>query len=275
MVIFVYPVMVKSLFVFLLFIQSLCLQAKDTTLVFYHKTFKSQVVVKSPAGISKGTILLLHGYNLPSMEWCQKTTLCDIALQKGYTLVIPDFGKSTYQEKFYPQTASTFRQYPTRKWMRDTVITQLQQQLKLLLPGQNNYVLGLSTGARGAALLALDLPQVFKACACLSGDYDQAKLPQEKIYHNYYGAFSTYKHIWQTDDNVHALVNRWQTPVYLAHGQLDKICPVSQTIKFNALLTKTHPQLTVVCHIVQNQQHNYAFWGSQTQGVLDFFARFS
>jgi pimeloyl-ACP methyl ester carboxylesterase len=249
-------------------------KAGDTTLVFYHHGFKAEVQVKYPKVPAKGTILLLHGYNLPPMQWCEKTSLCQKALAKGYVLIIPDFGKTTYQEKVYPQTVAAFRTYPTRKWIRDTVITALQEKLKLLLPGTANFVLGLSTGARGAALLSVDLPQVFKAAGCLSGDYDQTQLPAEKIYTLYYGDYKKYSAIWKNDDNLHALIRVWQMPVYLAHGDHDKICPVSQTINFYHLLVKTHPQLKVVYNIAKNQQHDYTFWGSQTDGVLRFFDGF-
>lgn len=258
----------------LFFLSLVTSRASDTSLVFYHHTFKVTVEVNYPLVKSKGTILLLHGYNLPPLQWCEKTSLCQKALAQGYTLIIPNFGKTTYQEKFYPQTNTAFRIYPTRKWIRDTVITTLQQKLQLLLPGAPNFVLGLSTGARGAALLTVDLPQIFKATACLSGDYDQTQLPTEKIYTLYYGAYKLYTQTWKTDDNLHALVAQWKTPVYLAHGVLDKVCPASQTTRFYQLLTKTHPQLEVAYHLVNNQQHDYTFWGSQTNGVLAFFGRF-
>lgn len=243
----------------------------DTLVSFQHKTFKVNVQIKYPSVKNKGTILLLHGYNLPYMQWCDKTDFCTLALKNGYTLIIPDLGKSTYQEKFYTQTNPLFRIYPTRKWMRDTLITSIQKQFKLLVKGQHNFVLGLSTGARGAALLAVDLPAIFKGAACLSGDYDQTKLPFEKIYHNYYGDFKTYKAVWQSDDNLHTLIQQWQIPVYLAHGELDKICPVSQTKNFYALLKKNHPKLKCTYVIAKEHKHDYLFWGSQTNGVLKFF----
>lgn len=264
----------KYRIVFWLLCSALFTRAGDTTLVFYHHGFKVDVQVKYPAIKSKGTILLLHGYNLPPLQWCEKTSFCQKALAKGYVLVIPNFGKTTYQEKFYPQTAAAFRTYPTRKWIRDTVIAGLQEKLHLLLPGAPNFVLGLSTGARGAALLSVDLPQIFKAAGCLSGDYDQTKLQAEKIYTLYYGEYKKYAAVWKNDDNLHTLIHHWQTPVYLAHGDQDKICPVSQTVNFYHLLVKTHPWLKVVYNIAKNQQHDYTFWGSQTEGVLKFFDGF-
>lgn len=246
----------------------------DTTLFYPFRTTKIQVDIKYPKKELKGTILLLHGYNLPHMQWCEKTSFCKLALEKGYVLIIPNFLKTTYQEKFYPETNPLYTIYPTRKWIRDTVITSLQKEMKLLQPGANNFVLGLSTGGRGAALLGLDLPDVFKAAACLSGDFDHYQLPFEKIYHNYYGKFSVHKNRWKTDDNLHAMIKGWKIPVYLAHGKLDKVCPVSQTINFHSLLKKTYPQLDVKLAIVEKAQHDYAFWGSQSVPVLAFFDKF-
>lgn len=239
------------------------------------KNLSVQVNIKYPLTETKGTILLLHGYNLPAQQWCQKTTFCEEALKKGYVVIIPDFSKTTYQEKFYPQTDTAFLKYPTRQWIRDSVIGYLQKKYKLLEEGQNNFILGLSTGARGAALLAVDLPKVFKGAGCLSGDFDQTKLPFEKIYIRYYGKYSVYKSIWKNDDNLHTMISQWKTPVYLAHGDQDNICPSAQTTAFYNLLRKTHPQLKVVYRLDKGKKHDYAFWGSHTNGVLSFFESLS
>lgn len=261
----------KIFLIFFIPLSTCAFSQNDTLISFQHKSFKVNVQIKYSSKKNKGTILLLHGYNLPYMQWCDKTDFCTLALKNGYTLIIPDFGKSTYQEKFYSQTNPVYRIYPTRKWMRDTVISSLQKQFNLLMKGQNNFVLGLSTGARGAALLAVDLPEIFKAAACLSGDYDQTKLPYEKIYHNYYGNFKEYKSVWQSDDNLHTLIQRWKIPVYLAHGELDKICPVSQTKNFYSLLKKTKTDVKCTLVVAKDQKHDYKFWGSQTTAVLKFF----
>jgi pimeloyl-ACP methyl ester carboxylesterase len=263
--------MTKLFLILFVFLAVLGKTQRDTLISFKHKSLNVNVQIKYPHQKNKGTILLLHGYNLPFMQWCDKTDFCTLALKNGYTLIIPDFAKTTYQEKFYAQTNPAYRIYPTRKWIRDTVIASIQKQFNLLQINQNNFTLGLSTGARGAALLALDMPKIFKGAACLSGDYDQTKLPYEKIYHNYYGDFKTYKTIWQSEDNLHALIQKWETPLYLAHGELDKICPVSQTKNFYALLKKTKPLVKCTYVIAKEHKHDYAFWGSQTTGVLRFF----
>lgn len=262
------------IFVFFVVLQKANAQ-HDTTIQFHFHETAIQVKILYPKVKAKGCILLLHGYNLPAMQWCQKTDLCKIASNEGYVLIVPDFLKTTYQEKFYIQTNPDFLKYPTRKWIRDSVIAKLQYKFNLLIKGENNYVLGLSTGARGAALLSIDLPEIFKAAACLSGDFDQYKLPYEKIYQNYYGKFSVFKEIWKTDDNLHYLIQKWKIPVYLAHGKLDKICPVSQTINFYNLLIKTHPKLTVKLKIDNKAAHDYVFWGSQSKPVIDFFNQFN
>ncbi len=259
------------LLLFILFALSGFSKPSDTTVFFYFGKTKILVNIKYPKTKIRGTVFLLHGYNLPASQWCEKTDLCKKASEFGFVMIIPDFLKTTYQEKFYKETNPNFRIYPTRKWIRDTVILQLQSQFHLLINGENNFVYGLSTGARGAALLAVDLPETFKGCACLSGDFDQSKLPLEKIYHNYYGPYETFKKRWATDDNLHYLIQRWKMPIYIAHGLSDNICPSSQSSKFWSLIHHTYPNLLAKLNIVSNAKHNYDFWGSQTQPVLSFF----
>ncbi len=45
----------------------------------------------------KGSYLLLHGWNLPTDDRCNKTGLYDSNLSDGYCIVLPDLGKSNYQ----------------------------------------------------------------------------------------------------------------------------------------------------------------------------------
>ena len=42
----------------------------------------------------KGTILALHGWNLPHLDWCTKTSLCEKAKEQGYIVVLPNMGRA-------------------------------------------------------------------------------------------------------------------------------------------------------------------------------------
>lgn len=246
---------------------------KDTAVFIERNTDSIRVDIKVPA-LEKGVCLLLHGWNLPSGDLCQKTDLCKKLLEAGYVLVIPDFGKTTYQFINYPQTRKDFLIYPTRSWMQDTLIHFLQQEFQLLLPEKRNFVYGVSTGGRGAALLALENPVIFKAAACLSADFDHFALGNEPINTAFYGSYKLFPDRWKGKDNIHNRAAEFKCGMYLAHGKKDKVCPVQQTENFAAEFEKKNPDLKLKTIIDAEGDHTYTWWNSQTSAVIEFFNEF-
>jgi pimeloyl-ACP methyl ester carboxylesterase len=224
-----------------------------------------------PSGLKIGNIVLLPGWNYSSLDWCNKTSICDKAKSLGYDLILVDMQKSVYSSRVYSETRSDVKPYPTRTWFVDTLIPHLQEEFGLLIEGQNNYVLGLSTGARGAALLSLDKPKIFKKGAALSGDYNQMAIPNDNLMNMFYGPSSSFKDRWVGEDNVVYQISRFKVPFYLGHGVLDKVCPSDQTIEFYDSLIKNHPDLEVTLHVDSLAGHNYKYWDSEVDNVLKFF----
>ena len=224
-----------------------------------------------------GNIVVLPGYNYPRSHWCEQThapQLCSLAKAKGYVLIMPEMGRSVYSSEFFPETRADLQQYPKRQWLSDSVFSYLQNSYNLLLPEQNNYLLGLSTGGRGVALVALDKPLFFSAVAALSGDFDQSKMPTDKLMSNYYGAYSKFKARWETVDNVLHRVAEWQTPIYSGHGQMDKIVPPEQSKLFYDSLCLHFDTTKIELHEPKEHAHDYTYWGAETEAVLNFFGRF-
>ncbi len=220
-----------------------------------------------------GNIVVLPGYNYSRKHWCEQghaPQLCSLAKAKGFVLIMPEMGRSVYAQEFFAETADIFRSYPLRSWLSDELFLYLQKHHSLLLPQQKNYLLGLSTGARGAALLALDLPHLFRACAVLSGDFDQSKMKDDKLMTLFYGPYSPR---WDTVDNVLHRIKEWKLPVYLGHGQRDKVVPPEQTRLFYEALLLHFDSNKIKLHEPLTQAHDYRYWGSETEAVLEFFAR--
>ena len=217
----------------------------------------------------KGSIIALPGWNFPATQWCDSTALCSLADSLGYVLILPEMGKSIYCNTLYPETRNDWRRFPTRSWISNSLLPHLQDSFRILLKEQSNYVMGLSTGARGAALLALDHPDIFKACALLSGDYDQTQYPKDNLYKGYYGAQSSFPDRWKNDDNLITEMDKFTVPAYLGHGRLDKTVPIQHSIDLSKRLTELKKE--VVFHINENGQHNYTFWNSEVKSVLTFF----
>jgi predicted esterase len=220
-----------------------------------------------------GTILVLHGWNLPPEDWCTKTSLCEKATKLGYCLVLPDMGKSNYQKQTFPETRPDWAGTPKVTWLTDTVIPKLQKEYGLLLETEPNYVMGLSTGGRGVAIMVLEMPKLFKAAAALSGDFDQTKIPNDKVIIGFYGPYEQFKDRWQTADNAVNRIKEFNTPFYIGHGTQDKVCPPQQSRIFYDSLVKNHPKLDVRFHNPV-AAHDYPYWDSEVDSILHFFGKY-
>lgn len=238
----------------------------DTTLMVNGR----KVLIKICDNKKKGTFLMLQGWNLPVEDWYTKTSICQKAISQGYCIVLPDMGKSIYHEKVFPETRSDWRAYPTRKWLCDTLIPLLQKEYALLQEDDTNYLVGLSTGARGVALMLLEFKNLFSAAAALSGDYNQLKMPADNLMKGYYGTIDQYRERWTNTDNPINKIQEYQTPLYLGHGKLDKVVPAEQTRLFYDSLKKVHPKLKLKLHM-PDAQHDYNYWESETDSILNFF----
>ncbi len=228
-----------------------------------------------PTAPYKGNLIILQGYNYPKHDWCAKAPqLCQRAKAEGYALIMPEMGRSIYSSEFFPETSPAMKKYPKRQWLTDSVFPYLQKQYNLLLAEQNNYIIGLSTGGRGVALLALDAPELFQAVAALSGDFDQTHIPQDKITIMYYGPYAQFQERWASVDNVLARIEEWKTPIYLGHGQLDKVVPPQQSRLFYDSLMLHFDSSKVVLNEPEKTAHDYKYWGSETEPVLNFFKQF-
>lgn len=219
----------------------------------------------------KANLLILQGWNFPKEDWCKKSSLCKKALAQGYRLIMPEMGKSTYSSELYPQTLKAWRKYPTLKWLTDSLIPYLQKRYCIMTSTQANFVTGLSTGARGAGLVVLNMPGLFKAAAALSGDFDQRGIPQDRIMTGFYGSFYQFPKRWAGKDNMVVNIKKFKTPFYLGHGKLDRVCPPAQTRQFHDALKKNHLKLKVTLSMPAWAAHDYKYWDYEVDKFLKFF----
>jgi putative tributyrin esterase len=246
---------------------------RDTVLIFdYDTNFKVETSIFYPQPETKpiGIILMLHGWNLPADEWCEKTSFCEKALKQGYVLIVPDYNKSNYSLAVYPETREEYRKYPTLTWMIDTQIPAIQKMTGLLKPGQNNLVAGISTGARGATLLAYYKPDLFKAAASLSGDFDITKMQTEFLYKAFFGNYENFAERWKKECFAFECKN-YSVPTYIGHGESDNVSPVEQSKMMYDSIQLNNPELKITGNFPAGKGHNYDYWESETDNILDFF----
>ncbi len=228
-----------------------------------------ELIVKMPEVEFIGTIIALPGWNFSNTGWCDSADLCTEALSRGYALILPQMGKSIYCKNTYPQTRQSWLKYPTRKWMSDEMIPFIQNNFALLLTDQSNYTLGLSTGARGATLLVLDHPDLFTACAALSGDFDQSEFPKDNLYIGYYGRMSQFPDRWKVDDNIITAIDDLNVPIYVGHGEKDQVVDIKHSNIFVEAMKSAGKDFNY--HIDDNAGHTYSYWNSEVNAMLDYF----
>jgi pimeloyl-ACP methyl ester carboxylesterase len=213
--------------------------------------------------------------------------------------MLVEMGKSVYMDSLYPQMRADYRLHPTRTWLWDSVLKPLQSRsyftdqgiphdptkavdghvyyksMQLPIPC---FVMGLSTGARGALLLALEHAEAFQGCAGLSGDYNPLLMKTDNLMINCLGKYEAVPWRWRGSSNIQLRINELRVPCYLAHGEADNVVPVQQSQQlFDAdedlrrSAGSSFKRSTMKLVLVKNGSHNYAFWGEQGLRALDFF----
>ncbi len=228
--------------------------------------------IKQGRDTSAGDILVLPGWNFPRSKWCDSSDLCSKAIKLGYRLVMPEMGKSIYASHYYPETRKDWLKYPTLSWLCDTMIPYLQKNHGLF-KGKKNYILGLSTGARGVVMVAIKTDTLFTAGAALSGDYDQTTEPADNLIKGVYGSYSIFKERWQNEDNPAHDIAKLKTPIYFGHGSKDNVVPFNQTKSFYGLVKKTNPNTKSEFHSLK-AGHNFKYWGAEVDSILKYFQKF-
>ena len=227
-----------------------------------------------PANYRSASLLVLPGWNYERTSWVDNTPLVDYADKYGSALILPEMLVTLYESAYYPETTLKWQPVPGGKFIKERLIPEIQKQHNLLLPGQDNTLLGLSTGGRGVALIALENPGLFAAGASLSGDFSQENTPDDRLMTAVYGAFSQFPQRWRGRDNPQARSPEWIMPLYLAHGIDDDIVPESQSRLFYYALRRSRGDSIIVeYHAVPGAAHDYEFWGGQLPAVFEFFEK--
>jgi len=178
---------------------------------------------------TRGTVILLHGWDLSPLSWCDQTSFCDELLSMGYHVIIPDMGKSVYASQYYPETVGTMAMYPQLPFVLDTLLPFLQDSIHILNNSHNNFLIGYSMGARGALAIAENTENIFSRLVLISGEYDQTLIPEDNILTMYFGSYQQFPERWEGKDNLLRNIDKLNIPVLILHGQNDDVISAIQS----------------------------------------------
>lgn len=219
------------------------------------------------------TVLVLPGWNFPRDDWQKKTDILQQADRSGFCLVFPEMGKAIYAGSYYPETTRKVFHVPSLRWISRRLLPFMRENYGIFKKGQKNYIMGLSTGGRGVAQVTLANPGIFRAGAAFSGDYNQVKMPKDRLMTAVYGSFDRFTARWK-EDNPYYMADRWQTPLYLGHGRQDRIVPFAQTDEFYKQIVRLHPGLDVVLNAPEGEGHDYHYWQLEIAPAFAFFNKY-
>lgn len=224
----------------------------------------------------RGDVLFLTGWNMVGADAPNHTAFFDSASAVGYRIFIPEPGKSIYAGAFYPETRSDYRSRLLLGWFTDTLIPHLQTRFGAFTTGANNILLGISTGARGAMLIAQALPQTFSYAIGISGDYNPCLNPNDALTINHYGSHTDFPIRWQTLDNPTHNIDALRAKVFLYHGAQDRVVDVQQSIAFFRALQQQCVQASrpwcnqpYILHVQEKQGHDWKAWNQALMHLLN------
>jgi S-formylglutathione hydrolase FrmB len=223
----------------------------------------------------RGNVLVLPGWKFRRHRWLNETPLKQLADARGLRLICPEMDRSIYASRYFPETRLKWNAKPGLAWLLEDLLPYLDSQ-GVFRAGQNNFLLGLSTGGRGVAQLALARPDLITAAAALSGDFDQTLQTGDRLMTAVYGPYLQFRERWEQVDNPGRQVSSapgWRAPLYLAHGRADRVVPLAQSARFYERLRERHPGLEVVL-VTPDAGHDFAFWSAQTGPSIDFFEKY-
>lgn len=222
-------------------------------------------------------VLCLHGWDDRPESFRDQTDIASLADRHGWALAIPEMGKSVYEYAFYPETQTRWNEVPGARWVGEVVLGQVRAKLPVFKDRAHTAVLGLSTGGRGAIVVASRYPE-FAAAVSLSGTYDMEILApstgEYRIHAAVFGERKSHLQRWYEEDansasNLEALK---KVALFIGHGARDPVVPLSQARDFEqALIDSGHPSYQVVIDAAAG--HSFAYWNSALPAAVQAIAR--
>lgn len=239
--------------------------------IFYLKHFDDSIRICSARAIDtcKGTVILLPGWNYTFDHWIDSCDFLQTATKSGFNVIMPDVHKTIYANQIYPETRHDWSREVTRDWMNNTFLPLLHSMFKI--KNHRLYVVGVSTGGRGALFLAMENQEWFKAGAAISGDFDQSAYPNDNLYIGFFGNKSEFPERYSGIENPLTQLIGFKIPFYFAHATDDQIVPVGHTQRLEEFLLTKNYGTNCEFHYSQSGGHNYTYWNKELTRILKFF----
>jgi putative tributyrin esterase len=225
-------------------------------------------------GSNPRTLVVLHGYRQQPADWESGTPIAAYADRYNFVLVCPAMSTTLYESRYFPETENRWAPVPGGEYIANVLLPFVRKSYGLAADRSRTGIFGVSTGGRGALLMAAQHAKLFGAAAGLSGDYDSVSMKRDRILLSVYGSYDLNPERWEGEVNILKLaVSLKKTPVFLGHGTNDPIVPPQQTRMLADRLKVLGYDLVVDTEKSRGAGHDWRYWGSLVPDVLKFFDR--
>lgn len=233
------------------------------------------VDIFTPDRRARASLLVLPGWKFSRTRWHRETDLLDYCRKYGYRAVFPDMKISVYESRYYNETRIRWGPTPGGEWIQEILLPVMQKEYGLFRQGKRNFLLGLSTGGRGVLLVSQRNPELFTGGAALSGDFNQADMPSDRLMAGVYGPYSLHRERWHRVDNPETWIESGHCPVplYIGHGTADSVVPFSQSLSLYRTIKEECPDTKVRFHRAEGMGHDFTYWNSELEAVFHFFEK--
>ena len=210
-------------------------------------------------------LALLPGWNYPVRDWESKTNVVNRALYMGFDVLLCEMGKSIYMDSIYPETRKDYQNYPTRKWLWDSVFIPVfgQENLK----SKMLYLMGLSTGARGAIFMGMEHQNEIGGVVALSGDYFPSMDTSDALMINAMGPYHKKPVRWEEGLNDAHNLDGIPDFVYIGHSQQDEWVSAEHSKSLATHLGYLKTQERLIFRLSEGR-HDYQYWNQSGLDAL-------
>ncbi len=215
----------------------------------------------------KANLLVLPGFGFPVTSISNRTpnrTLFDSYIKEGFVIIQVDMKSSVYGKK----GNRLIKNPPDLATLETRIIRELQTKYGLF--NDKNFVIGVSTGGRGAAALIYNTGLPITAAASLSGDFDYV----DRTVGEYQAALKYYGNATDLiEDDFVLKAKRFglRSPMYIGYGNgASDTYYRNQSKKFIANISEK----SKITEVQKQGGHEASQWELHIPDVLNYFKRF-
>lgn len=215
----------------------------------------------------KANLLVLPGFGFPVTSISNRTpnkTLFDSYIKEGFVVIQVDMKSSVYGKK----GNRLIKNPPDLATLETRIIRELQTKYGLF--NDKNFVIGVSTGGRGAAALIYNTGLPITAAASLSGDFDYV----DRTVGEYQAALKYYGNATDLiEDDFVLKAKRFglRSPMYIGYGNgVSDTYYRNQSKKFIANVSEKNK----INEVQKQGGHEASQWELHIPDVLNYFKKF-